>query len=40
LLAEDRPQTGAMLMIIDATNGHIMFTWDDLEGGEDFYEAR
>ncbi len=37
-LAEGRPQAEAVLMIIDATNGHIMFTWDHRDGGGDFYE--
>lgn len=25
-------------MIIDATNGHIMLTWDHLDGGGDLYD--
>jgi hypothetical protein len=36
-LAEGQPMAEAVLMIIDATNGHIMFTWDHLDGGGDFY---
>jgi hypothetical protein len=36
-LAEGHTKAEAVLMIIDATNGHIMFTWDHLDGGGDFY---
>lgn len=37
-LAEGHPMAEAVLMIVNATNGHIMFTWDRLDGGGDFYE--
>jgi hypothetical protein len=39
-LAEGHAKAEAVLMIIDATNGHIMFTWDHLDGGGDFYAER
>lgn len=28
----------AVFMDVNATNGHIMFTWDHFDGGADFYE--
>jgi hypothetical protein len=39
-LAAGHPMAEAVLMIIDATNGHIMFTWEHADGGGDFCEER
>ncbi len=36
--AEGHPKAEAVFMDINATNGHIFFTWDNLAGGANFYE--
>ena len=36
-LAEGNPKAEAVLISINATNDHIMFTWDHRDGGGDFY---
>jgi hypothetical protein len=37
-LAEAYGKAEAIFMDINATNGHIMFTWDHRDGGANFYE--
>ncbi len=36
-LAAGHPKAEALFMDVNATNGHIFFTWDHLDGGADFY---
>ena len=37
-LAAGHPKAAAVFMDINATNGHIFFTWDHADGGANFYE--
>ena len=37
-LAAGHPKAEAVFMDVNATNGHIMFTWDHADGGANFYD--
>lgn len=37
-LALGKPKAEAVFIYIDATNGHLMFTWDKSGGGANFYD--